>query len=548
MDAPARVWPHTKLMIAVLYISTGIALYGAVQALQRATRMPGMSPVHILYALLCLSVAGFACTSAWAQSFPPAYMPLLGRAVVAFGLSSWLILTWLVVARFRPPHLGAPIALSLVWAGLLLLNLTLPVSLAYFDLIRPEVPALAPLARLSQGWLLVHAAILATWCHALWRTRQGAASARPGALTGWWVGLLLLGAATGLDLLVYAGLLSSGYLSPLAWTLLLMLGVGLARGSSMAGGGGDAGHGAVHAAIEPAVSGAAVATAMHSRQSRLGPLALAATDPNASLHLHWHLDESSGRLEPPPAQGYEEGSRAVSEQFLEMSQVSTAPVAAPAPAMPADSEAATPQPLASDLAAIVQFTRIALRRIERGKTDAGKIAALFRAIQQKAETARDGLAAVPVTDTIHALVARTLAQADAELQTNGIRVVQRLARDLPATAVEHAILEQVLLELLHEAIDATLAVAHDARKPIVLIARATRDGGVELSVSDGGADVSLAEIRGTFETLLTGGDVVARAPLIAAAERVAAQGGRLWCAPNPAGGSIRYLRLPGCKA
>lgn len=545
-DAPARSGPHTKHMTAVLYISTGIALYGAAQALQRATRMPGMAPVHILYALLCLSVAGFACTSAWVQSFPPAYMSQLGRAVVAFGLSSWLVLTWLVVARFRPPRLGVPIGLSVVWAGLLLLNLALPVSLAYFDAFRPGLPTLDPLARLSQGWLLVHAAILATWCHALWRTRQGAPSTPPGTLAGWWVGLLLLGAATGLDLLVYAGLLSSVYLSPFAWTLLLILGVGLTRGSAVAGGGGNAGSGAVPADIGAGVPVAAVATAMPSGQSRLGPLSLAATDPNASLHFHWHLDQS-GRLEPSPVQGSEEDSLELSGRPLELSQVSAEPAVAPiaAPAAAAHGESAPPPALAADLAAIVQFTRIALRRIERGKTDAGKIAVLFRAIQQKAETARDALAAEPASDGIPALVARVLAQEDAEREANGIRIVQRLARNLPATAVAPALVEEVLLELLREAIDATLAVAHDARKPIVLIARATRDGGIELSVSDGGADVSLAEIRGTFETLLTGGDVVDKVPLIAAAERIAARGGRLWCAPNPAGGSIRYLRLPG---
>jgi C4-dicarboxylate-specific signal transduction histidine kinase len=224
--------------------------------------------------------------------------------------------------------------------------------------------------------------------------------------------------------------------------------------------------------------------------------------------------------------------------------VESVPAGRPAQVV-ASKDDSIPHSLEIDLTEIVQFTRIALRRIERGKTDADKFATLFRAIQQKAQAARTALATVAADVDIYEHVANVLMQADTELQANGIRIVQRLAKDLPATDVDPIVLEQILHELLHEAIEATLEASQDVRKPIVLIGCATQDGGIELSITDGGAEVSLAEIQGIFESLLAEDKATAEVPLIMASELIAAQGGRLWCAPNPAGGSIRYLRLPG---
>ncbi|HEY9199086.1 MAG TPA: hypothetical protein VIR60_06945 [Gammaproteobacteria bacterium] len=554
-------------MTAVLYISTGIALYSAVLSLQKLACAPGeRASVHILHAVLALSVAGFACTSAWLPSVAPVYAALLGKAVVAWGLANWLILTWLTTLLFQPQRRAAALGLSVLLAGLSLLNLALPASLVYAEFMPLPYPGIELFARLGQAWLLTHAVIAASWVYALWCV----AAARPSVphpRAGWWVALLLLGGATAIDLLITAGLLSSGYLSPLVWTLLLILVGGGVRDPFALRTAPERDAAAGHASAASEASRANPRAMAWSTRADSNPPALPVDLPGTALHLHWHLDET-GQYPPAPIQtrafhaplrigpdvelkvdtGIDHGV----VQDIPLSPVAnTEPAHEPAAAgevLP-EAEAAPPadRPLDSDLTAIVQFARIAQRRIERGKLDAGKLAALFQAIQKKARHAHDALAEPEESRKITALIARVLAQADAQLRAEGIRVVQRIAEDLPASSMENAVVEQAVRELLHQAIEATRTAARDARKPIVLIARRLRDGGVELSITDGGAEVSLTDIRAAFASLLSGEDVVEHAPLIATAEQIGAQGGRLWCAPNPAGGSIRFLRLPGAE-
>lgn len=545
-------------MTAVLYISTGIALYSAVLSLQKLACAPGgRASIHILHALLALSVAGFACTSAWLPEVAPAYAALLGKAVVAWGMSNWLVLTWLTTLIFRPRRRAAALGLSVLLAGLSLLNLAMPASLVYAEFMPLPYPGLELFARLGQAWLLTHAVLAASWSYALWCVAAGRSST-PHPRAGWWVALLLLGGATGIDLLITAGLLTSGYLSPLVWALLLILvGGGVRepfalRTASVR----DAAAGRASAESE-AAQATPRAMAWQARTDS-SPLGLPVDLPGTALHLHWHLDES-GQSPPAPIQtrafhaplriGPEVAPKI--DSGIPLSPGSDGgPVPAPAPTgeVIREAEVAPPaaRPLENDLTAIVQFARIAQRRIQRGKLDAGKLSALFQAIQKKARHAHDALAEPEKSRDVAALIARVLARADAQLRAEGIRVIQRIAGDLPASRMDAAIVESALRELLHQAIEAARTAAPDARKPIVLIARATRDGGVELSITDGGAEVSLADIREAFASLLSGDNVVENAPLIAAAEQIGAQGGRLWCVPNPAGGSIRFLRLPGC--
>ncbi len=520
-------------MISALYISTGIALYGAVQSLHRATRVPPVRvSANIMFALLCLAVAGFASSSAWLQSAPAVFIPLIGKTVITCGLLSWFTLIWLVSLLLKSQQRGLLIGLSVAWSGLLLLNIGLPASLVYFNFtpVMASFTGFDLLARLSQGWLLVHAVIAVSWGYILWCMKHAAQTVRPDSLMGWWVALFILAGATAIDLLISAGLLSSTYLSPFAWTVLLMLAADLlqepATERRLAFGNPES---------DNNTNATRMAGATAFTQGNDSGTYLPGTDPDSALHFHWHLDQAGQDRSPLP-QDFSMPMRADADTATVLPSIIAA--------QPAIVEHSS-QPLETDLAAIVQFTRIALRRIDRGKTDANKFATLFRAIQQKAEAARDTLVPIPARENIHSLIANVLLQADAALQTNNIRVVQRLAKDLPATGVDQIVLEQVLSELLHEAIEATLATTSAIRKPIILIGRVAQDAGIELSITDGGAETSLAEIQDTFESLLADNAADRDVPLIAAAELIAAQGGRLWCVPNPAGGTIRYLRLPG---
>ena len=144
---------------------------------------------------------------------------------------------------------------------------------------------------------------------------------------------------------------------------------------------------------------------------------------------------------------------------------------------------------------------------------------------------------------INIVVAQTIAQVLPLFDAAGIKIVLRQARDLPPVSIDRSVVTAILRDLLAEAFAASSASA-GCMKPVIVMTRRTRKDTVEVSVTDGGNEMSLDDIQGVFESLLEGNQTGRGVRLIAAAERIAVQGGELRCSVNPAGGSIRHLRLP----
>ncbi|WP_324727106.1 PAS domain-containing sensor histidine kinase [Pseudomonas chlororaphis] len=90
-----------------------------------------------------------------------------------------------------------------------------------------------------------------------------------------------------------------------------------------------------------------------------------------------------------------------------------------------------------------------------------------------------------------------------EAQSCQVTIELRLADNLPPVYADRILLEQVLLNLLRNAIEANREVHPQQGSQIVLGARASGEGGVEVSVSDQGPGVSAEQLAQLFTPFYT---------------------------------------------
>lgn len=538
-------------MIApALYIGTGIALSGAIhQTVIAATRPSVRVAVHLMFALLCAAVAGFTLASAMVLTAPTAMLLSVGKGVIATGFLCWFALLWFVTVSLQPERLWIPLLLSVMWGALSLLNLAASTPLLYLDIL-PSAPSrlvypanASALIHISQTWALVHTLILATCGYAVWCAAMLYRRGQHLPAASWLVGLSLLAATTLLDLATAAGWIAAAYISPLGWIALLsafatpLLWIPTEMGSGRNDRGRSQRDAATTTAGEVATPVPAPAlphlpTIRHGVPAAFRWPSVLGTESHGDEQTVFVTPETFGRPNAEPVAGTDTHTETTPE-----------PTATDEP-IPGTS------PPESELASIIQFTRIALRRIERGKDDPRKFAVLFRAILHKAEAARVTLTSTGDDQTIastdydvNTVVAEAIVQARTDFAGSDIPIIQKLSSTLPNVGVQRYVLMQVVHELIADALAATRASA--AHKPVLVMTRSTHDGSVEVSVTDAGDEVSLREIHGAFEHLLESRQVNHTVSLIATARFIAAHGGQLRCTPNPAGGSIRHLYLPG---
>jgi PAS domain S-box-containing protein len=130
----------------------------------------------------------------------------------------------------------------------------------------------------------------------------------------------------------------------------------------------------------------------------------------------------------------------------------------------------------------------------------------------------------------------------AELQHPEFGLQLDLAPGLPCVPGDRIQLEQVVLNLLLNAIDATPAVASAPRT--VAVHTALAGGDVEVAVHDTGSGVDPAIRHRLFASSVTTKPNGLGLGLAISRSIVEAHGGQLWEAPNPAGGSIFRFTVP----
>ena len=123
---------------------------------------------------------------------------------------------------------------------------------------------------------------------------------------------------------------------------------------------------------------------------------------------------------------------------------------------------------------------------------------------------------------------------------HGIKVLIRIDPDLPTAEVDRVQIQQVLLNLIRNAVEAM--EGREVRE--LSVGTATEDGAVLVSVADTGGGIPPEIETKLFQPFVTTKPDGMGIGLSVCRTIVEAHGGRLWVEPNVGGGSVFRFTLP----
>ena len=180
--------------------------------------------------------------------------------------------------------------------------------------------------------------------------------------------------------------------------------------------------------------------------------------------------------------------------------------------------------------------RAALKRIVDDGHRASEIIAGIRAMFRK-----DNLVRHPLS--INDLVRDVLALVQAQLEHQQIRAQSELQDEIPQIVAERVQLQQVILNLIMNAIEAMSGVTDRERSLLVRSHRLQPDD-VRITVADSGHGIDPKDSSRIFDTFFTTKAEGMGMGLSICKSIVEAHGGRLWAEPNVPNGSCFHVQLP----
>lgn len=184
----------------------------------------------------------------------------------------------------------------------------------------------------------------------------------------------------------------------------------------------------------------------------------------------------------------------------------------------------------------LEAARRAIERIVNDGSRAGEVISRIRAMVRKSPPRRDQL---NINDTIMEVIALIRS----ELQQNGISLRAELSNDLPLVLGDRIQLQQVILNLIVNAIEAMSSVGRLQRE---LLVASVQDGpnDVLVTVRDSGTGLDRTTLDHLFEAFYTTKAQGMGMGLAVSRAIIEAHGGRLWATPNVPQGAIFRFRLP----
>jgi C4-dicarboxylate-specific signal transduction histidine kinase len=167
---------------------------------------------------------------------------------------------------------------------------------------------------------------------------------------------------------------------------------------------------------------------------------------------------------------------------------------------------------------------------------AGEIIARIRALARKAPPHKDWL-------DLNEMICEVMELARGELQRNGVVLEVQLAEDVPFILADRVQLQQVILNLMVNAIEAMSGIGEGQRD---LLIRSTTDepGYVVISVQDSGPGVDPNSLESLFDAFHTTKPHGLGMGLSISRSIIEAHGGRLWAAANVPRGAVFQFTLP----
>jgi two-component system sensor kinase FixL len=205
------------------------------------------------------------------------------------------------------------------------------------------------------------------------------------------------------------------------------------------------------------------------------------------------------------------------------------------------------------LTAMVSFAEACLRMVRAGNADTGKLEDALgqiaaqgqragHIIRQLRRLARKGESERTATD-LSRLVRDVLGLSSGELRANGIELVLQLDESLISVHCDRMQIEQVVLNLVRNAMD-VLEEGPAHERILTLRTRTAERKSVELTVEDTGKGFETHDSERIFETFFTTKTHGLGMGLSISRSIVEAHGGRLWASQRPGGGAIFHVSLP----
>ena len=177
----------------------------------------------------------------------------------------------------------------------------------------------------------------------------------------------------------------------------------------------------------------------------------------------------------------------------------------------------------------------ALSLIVREGNRAGDVVGRIRTLFKKTPARKD---AVEINDAIQEVVALTRTEA----ANNGVSVQTQLAEGLPRVKGDRVQLQQVLLNLIINAIEAMRDVGEEGRE--ILIITRNEPPGVSVEVRDSGPGLAPATLDRVFEAFYTTKPSGLGLGLSICRSIIEAHNGELWASPNEPHGAIFCFVAP----
>jgi len=205
------------------------------------------------------------------------------------------------------------------------------------------------------------------------------------------------------------------------------------------------------------------------------------------------------------------------------------------------------------LYAITNYAKGIIQHLRTATTDAGDLTEVMDKIARQARRASDVIQRFRgfvkkrephrSTTDLSQLVKDLLKLLEHELRQSGVSVELDLAGQLPAALVDSVQIEQVLVNLIRNALDAMRDMPSKGRR-LTLTTSAADDQTVEVGVADTGIGLSTEVQSKLFEAFYTTKADGLGMGLAIGRTIVEAHGGRIWAAPNSPHGTVFRLSIP----
>ena len=204
------------------------------------------------------------------------------------------------------------------------------------------------------------------------------------------------------------------------------------------------------------------------------------------------------------------------------------------------------------LSAIANYTNAAYRRASAGRLDAEKLAASLAKIDEQAQRAGEVVRRLrnlvkkresqrELLD-VNDLVRDSLRLAEVDARIHDVVVEVELTESPSRVLADPVQIEQVILNLLRNAIDAMGMVPKDQSR--LMVRSEERDNFVEVSVCDRGTGITKVHEQHLFEPFFTTKVAGMGMGLSISHSIVSAHGGRFWFTRNPGRGVTFHFSLP----